>query len=102
MKATTEEVEVYIDFDRLPGGIGRTKEDPLKHIGAADVEMIQQWIRSKVSGENEVFAVITGRASRFVNMVATAELASCKNVTKIGWSQTGMVPIVVKDFRRNT
>ena len=98
----TEEVEVYIDFDRVPSGIGRMKDDPLKHIGDADIARIQQWIRSKVSGENEVFAVITGRASRFVNMVATAELASCKNVTKIGWSQTGMVPIVVKDFRRNT
>ncbi|TGC07407.1 hypothetical protein [Methanolobus halotolerans] len=98
----TEEIEVYIDFDRLPSGIGRAKNDPLKHIGSADVERIQQWIRSKVSGENEVFAVITGRASRFVNMVATAELASCNNVTRIGWSQAGMVPIVVKDFRRNT
>lgn len=97
----TEEVEVYIDFDRLPAGIGYTKDDPLKHIGAADVPRIQQWVRSKVSGENEVFAVITGRASRFVNMVATAELASCNNVTRIGWSQAGMIPIVVKDLRRS-
>ncbi|MBP2030329.1 hypothetical protein J2755_001263 [Methanohalophilus levihalophilus] len=98
----TGEVEVYIDFDRVPNGIGRTKDDPLKHIGDSDVARIQQWIRSKVSGENEVFAVITGKASRFVNMVATAELAACKNVTRIGWSQAGMVPIVVKDLRRNT
>ncbi|WP_319507174.1 hypothetical protein [uncultured Methanolobus sp.] len=102
MKATTEEVEVYINFDRLPVGIGRTKDDPLKQIGAADVASIQQWICSRVSGENGVFAAITGRAYRFVNMVATAELASCKIVVKIGWSQAGMVPIVVKDFRRNT
>ena len=102
VKATTEEVEVYINFDRLPGGIGRTKDDPFKQIGAADVARIQQWIRRKVSGEDEVFAVISGRAYRFVNMVATAELASCKIVVKIGWSQAGMVPIVVKDFRRNT
>lgn len=96
----TEEVEVYIDFDRLPSGIGRMKNDPLKHIGDEDIARIQKWIRSKVSGENEVFAVITGKASRFVNMVATAELASCKNVTRIGWSQAGMLPIVVKDMRK--
>lgn len=96
----TEEVEVYIDFDRVPSGIGRMKDDPLKHIGDADIARIQQWIRSKVSGENEVFAVITGKTSRFVNMVATAELASCNNVTRIGWSQSGMVPIVVKDLRK--
>ncbi|WP_319507852.1 hypothetical protein [uncultured Methanolobus sp.] len=96
----TEEVEVYIDFDRVPNGIGRMKDDPLKHIDNADVAKIQQWIRTKVSGNNEVFAVITGKASRFVNMVATAELASCKNVTRIGWSQAGMIPIVVKDLRK--
>lgn len=92
-----QEKRIYVDFDRYPRPI-ITEDDPLKRLDENDIEQVQKWAKDHVSNADNVYAIITGRASKYLFVVAACALSTCGNVQKIGCAPTGMLAQVAMDF----